>query len=93
MITKADLASSIAQVKGCPKGTAEGWVDDVVDAIAERVTNGEDLDLRGLGIFKRERVEARQGHNPRTGEAIQIEAGYRVKFKPGKRLRDRLPAA
>ena len=36
---------------------------------------------------------AREGRNPRTGETIQIAAGYKVKFKAAKALRDRLPAA
>jgi len=44
-----------------------------------------------LGTFKRERTEAREGRNPRTGEKIQIVAGYKVKFKAAKALRDRLP--
>src|ERR687893_202614 len=64
----------------------------LINKIASTIAAEGEADVRGLGIFKRERTEAREGRNPRTGEKIQIAAGYKVKFKPAKVLRDRLPA-
>jgi integration host factor subunit beta len=34
--------------------------------------------------------EARQGRNPRTGDAVMVEEKYVPFFKTGKLLRDRL---
>jgi integration host factor subunit beta len=34
--------------------------------------------------------EARQGRNPRTGEAVNVSAKRVPFFKPGKELRDRV---
>jgi nucleoid DNA-binding protein len=65
----------------------------LVAAIAGTIVAEGEADIRGLGAFKRERTPAREGRNPRTGETIQIAAGYKVKFKAAKALRDRLPAA
>ena len=90
-MTKSDLISTIADAAGCSKGAAETAYDRLIEKIASTIVAEGEADVRGLGSFKRERTEAREGRNPRTGEKIQIAAGYRVKFKPSKALRDRLP--
>jgi DNA-binding protein HU-beta len=92
LMTKSDLISTIADTAGCSKASAETVYDRLIDKIASTIAAEGEADVRGLGIFKRERTEAREGRNPRTGEKIQIAAGYKVKFKPAKVLRDRLPA-
>ena len=92
-MTKADLISTIADAAGCSKAAAETAYDRLIDKIAGTIAAEGEADIRGLGTFRRERTEPREGRNPRTGEKIQIAAGYKVKFKPSKGLRDRLPAA
>ena len=92
-MTKADLVSIIADAAGCSKVAAETAYDRLIDKIASTIAAEGEADIRGLGSFKRERTEAREGRNPRTGEKIQIAAGYKVKFGPLKALRDRFPAA
>ncbi len=92
-MTKGDLVATIADATGCSKALAEAAYDSLIDKIACTIAAMGEAEVRGLGIFKRERTEAREGRNPRTGEKIQIAAGYKVKFKPAKVLRDRLPAA
>ena len=92
-MTKSHLISTIADAAGCSKGTAETAYDRLIEKIASTIAAEGEVDLRGLGSFKRERTEAREGRNPRTGEKMQIAAGYRVKFRPSKALRDRLPNA
>ena len=92
-MTKSDLISTIAAAADCSKASAEVAYDRLIDKIAGTIVAEGEADIRGLGIFKRERTPAREGRNPRTGETIQIAAGYKVKFKAAKALRDRLPAA
>src|SRR3954451_15643945 len=91
-MTKGDLIATIADATGCSKTSAEAAYDRLIDKITGTIVAEGEADIRGLGIFKRERSEAREGRNPRTGEKIQIAAGYKVKFKAAKALRDRLPA-
>ena len=52
--------------------------------------NGERVELRGFGAFSVKQRDARVGRNPRTGEAVQVEAKNVPFFKTGKLLRDRL---
>ena len=91
-MTKGDLVATIADTAGCSKASAEAAYDSLIDKITSTIAAAGEAEVRGLGIFKRERTEAREGRNPCTGEKIQIAAGYKVKFKPAKTLRDRLPA-
>jgi DNA-binding protein HU-beta len=91
-MTKGDLISTIAEAAGCSKASAEAAYDRLIDKIAGTIVAEGEADIRGLGIFKRELTEAREGRNPRTGEKIRIAAGYKVKFKAAKALRDRFPA-
>jgi RecA/RadA recombinase len=40
------------------------------------------------GIFEAAHREARQGRDPRTGEAVQVAASTTVKFTPAEGLKD-----
>ena len=69
-------------------------VERIVNAIFEEITNamarGERVELRGFGAFSVKQRDARVGRNPRTGEAVDVDAKNVPFFKTGKLLRDRL---
>lgn len=56
-------------------------------AAAELLAGGE-VSLPGLGKLKVKTTNARTGRNPRTGEAIDIPAGRKVVFTPGKEFKE-----
>lgn len=58
-------------------------------AAAELLAGGE-VSLPGLGKLKVKETNARTGSNPRTGEAIEIPAGRKVVFSPGKDFKEAL---
>jgi integration host factor beta subunit len=87
---KSDLVDAIAGKTGVPKAQAQAIVEDVFELIAEGLSKGEKIDLRGFGTFSVREQAARTGRNPQTGEAIQIPARRAPGFKPGKELRDRV---
>jgi integration host factor subunit beta len=70
----------------------ERIVGTVFDEIIEAMAAGHRVELRGFGAFSVKRREARQGRNPRTGDAVTVEEKYVPFFKTGKLLRDRLNA-
>ncbi|HYE49039.1 MAG TPA: HU family DNA-binding protein, partial [Azospirillaceae bacterium] len=49
---------------------------------------GDDVRLVGFGTFSVSERAAREGKNPRTGEAIRIAASKAPKFTAGKGLKD-----
>ncbi|UIP07217.1 integration host factor subunit beta [Erythrobacter sp. SDW2] len=65
----------------------EQVVDIFFDAITERLAEGGRVELRGFGAFSTREREARQGRNPRTGEAVDVPAKSVPYFKPGKEMR------
>ncbi len=70
----------------------EKVVDIFFDEIANRLVDGGRVELRGFGAFSTRAREARQGRNPRTGEAVPVPGKRVPYFKPGKEIRDRLNA-
>lgn len=68
----------------------ERIVNTVFDEIVEAMARGDRVELRGFGAFSVKSRDARVGRNPRTGEAVEVEAKSVPFFKTGKLLRDRL---
>ena len=68
----------------------ERIVNTVFEEITKAMENGERVELRGFGAFSVKQRDARVGRNPRTGEAVQVEAKNVPFFKTEKLLRDRL---
>ena len=52
----------------------ERIVNTVFEEITKAMENGERVELRGFGAFSVKQRDARVGRNPRTGEAVQVEA-------------------
>lgn len=65
-------------------------VDTVFGEITEALARGSRVELRGFGAFETVPRNGRLGRNPRTGEALDVEAKRVPRFKAGKRLRNRL---
>ena len=49
---------------------------------------GNEISIVGFGNFSVNKVAARSGRNPRSGEALQIKAYNQPKFKAGKKAKD-----
>jgi integration host factor subunit beta len=60
------------------------------DQISERLSEDGRVELRGFGAFSTRARVARTGRNPRTGEAVSVDAKRVPYFKPGKEMRARL---
>lgn len=62
----------------------------VFDIIADKLTEGETVDIFGFGKFEtRERAE-RKGRNPQTGDEITIAKSVSPAFKPATKLKKRI---
>ena len=68
----------------------ERLVDVFFDEIAQRLSEGGRVELRGFGAFSTRERDPRKGRNPRTGEAVDVPGKKVPFFKPGKEMRDRL---
>jgi integration host factor subunit beta len=68
----------------------ERIVTTIFDEITAALARGDRVELRGFGAFSVKERGERVGRNPRTGEAVQVDAKYIPYFKTGKQLRERL---
>ena len=68
-------------------------VKHVIDLMVQTLASGGGIEIRGFGSFNLSYRRARIGRNPRTGQAVALPGKYVPKFRPGKRLRERVNAA
>ncbi|MCQ8183898.1 integration host factor subunit beta [Parvularcula maris] len=68
----------------------EQAVGVIFEEITEALASGDRVELRGFGAFSVRHREARQGRNPRTGDAVDVEEKWVPFFKAGKEIRERL---
>jgi DNA-binding protein HU-beta len=88
IMNKGNFVSYIAEKHDCTKAEAEKVIDMFASSVISALGEGEEISLVGFGNFSVSRVAARDGRNPRTGEAIKIEAYNQPKFKVGQKLKD-----
>ena len=87
-MNKTDLINVVAQETELKKKEAEAAVNAALDAIAAALKDGDKVQLIGFGTFDVKEAAAREGRNPKTGEAITIPASKRPGFAPSKALKD-----
>jgi DNA-binding protein HU-beta len=87
-MNKGDLIEVVADDAGLSKADATRAVDAMIAAVTKALKGGKQVALVGFGTFAVKKRAARQGRNPRTGEAIQIAASKVPGFKAGKALKD-----
>ncbi len=87
-MSKQQLVEMIAEKAGLTKADATRALDATMDSIKDALKKGEKVSLVGFGTFATSKRAAREGHNPRTGEKVQIAARTAITFKAGSKLKD-----
>ena len=83
-MNKQELIKKVAEEAGLTQKQAGAALESTLAAIKAAVAGGDKVQLIGFGTFDSKKREARQGRNPRTGEAVNIEAAVLPVFKAGK---------
>ena len=91
-MNKGELIEAVQQALGneATKRQAEDSVAAVLDSIAAGVKSDTKVQIIGFGTFEVKNRAARMGRNPKTGEAMQINASKSVGFKPSSTLKKSL---
>ncbi|MDA9163855.1 HU family DNA-binding protein [Rickettsiaceae bacterium] len=87
-MNKSDFIDYIADKHDCSKVEAEKVIAMFTSSVTSALGDGEEISLVGFGNFAVSKVAARDGRNPRTGDAIKIAAYNQPKFKAGKGLKE-----
>ena len=86
-LTKAELAELLFERLGLNKRESKDMVEAFFDMVHDSLVKGQDVKLSGFGNFNIRRKAPRPGRNPRTGEAIPIDARNVVTFHASHKLK------
>ncbi len=90
-MTKSELIARLAeQNPHLYHRDLERIVSTIFEEITAALARGDRVELRGFGAFSTRERDARKGRNPRTGDAVDVDAKRVPYFKPGKEMRERL---
>ena len=89
-MTKTDLVNVIAAETEVSKKVVDAVVNSALEAIANALKEDDKVQLIGFGTFEVKSVAAREGHNTKTGETIQIPESKKISFSASKVLKDSL---
>ena len=87
-MTKADLINVIAEKAKLQHKQAEIIVSLVFDMMIDALKKNDRIEIRGFGSFVNREYGAYQGHNPKTGQVVQVEPKRVPFFKVGKELKE-----
>lgn len=86
-LNRTELIAKIAERANLTKTDADAALSALQEVLVESLSAGEAVKITGLMAVERTERAARKGRNPRTGEEIDIPAGYGVKLTAGSVLK------
>ena len=87
-MNKQELVAAVAKQTGLSQKDAEAALKATIATVSKALVKGDKVQLVGFGTFEVSKRPAREGRNPKTGEAMKIKACKAPKFKAGKALKD-----
>ena len=89
-LTKAQLAELLFEQIGLNKRESKEMIDVFFELISDHLVDGKDVKISGFGNFQIRTKAPRPGRNPRTGEAIPIQARRVVTFHASHKLKEQI---
>jgi len=87
-MNKQEFVKHIAEQHKCTQVEAEKAIDMFTSSVIDALGEGQKISLIGFGSFSVNKIEAREGRNPKSREKIKIAAYNQPKFKVGQKLKD-----
>jgi DNA-binding protein HU-beta len=85
-----ELVDAVAEANDISKAKAKEVVNSILATIIDAAKRGEEVAIAGFGRFSVKERPAREGRNPRTGEALKIAASKALSFKMSKSVSETL---
>ncbi|MCS3902290.1 integration host factor subunit beta [Methylohalomonas lacus] len=90
-MTKSELIESLSRRQAqLAYKDVELAVKTILEHMANTLSAGERIEIRGFGSFSLHYRPPRVGRNPKSGDPVSLPAKYVPHFKPGKQLRERV---
>ncbi len=90
-MTKSELIARLAaRYPQLVAKDADYAVKTILDAMAQSLSEGQRIEIRGFGSFSLSKRPPRIGRNPKSGEKVLVPEKRVPHFKAGKELRERV---
>ena len=92
-MNKADLVNELKNQNGFTRQQSEIIVDTFFDTMADALSKGERVEIRGFGSIFVKSYKSYTGRNPKTGDPVQVKPKKLPFFRCGKELKERVDYA
>ena len=89
-MNKADLVNELKNQNDFTRQQAEKIVDIFFNTMADALSEGERVEIRGFGSFFVKDYKAYTGRNPKTGQPVTVREKKLPFFRCGKELKERV---
>lgn len=89
-MNKLELIQALKDADGLSKSEAEAVVNLFFNQMADALTKGDRVEIRGFCSFFIKAYKGYTGRNPKTGARVTIAPKKMPFFKPGKELKERV---
>ena len=87
-LTIQEIAKVLVEKSGLQQRDANQFATEMFAVILQRLQEGDQVKVKGLGTFKIISVEARESVSVRTGERVVIEGHDKVSFTPDNMMKE-----
>ena len=88
---KSDI---LKKLESKQKNLSENDIEQIFNIFTKKIItalkNGKNVELRGFGTFKKKINKAKQVRNPKTNEKLYKKENFKLHFKIGKILHNKL---
>ncbi|MDQ7785507.1 MAG: HU family DNA-binding protein [Desulfomonilaceae bacterium] len=85
-MNRSELTGAVAKRKNLPRTRVDDLVRAVFDEIERSLRNKQPVTITGFGTFRVDRCAPCTRRNPRTGEPVNVPAGFKARFKASETL-------
>jgi integration host factor subunit beta len=89
-MNKLELISALRDEVDISKSEAARVVQIFFESMAQAMTHGDRVEIRGLCSFFVKEYKSYLGRNPKTGQKVKIKPKRLPFFKSGKELKERV---
>jgi nucleoid DNA-binding protein len=89
-MNKGQLIDKVSKEFNLDRVSAKQLVECILESMVEVLMSGKRIEMRGFGVLKLKKLKGTFVKNPRNGIEVFVGERYTVRFKPSKRLLERL---
>jgi nucleoid DNA-binding protein len=87
-LTRQMLSKQISDTLEIPQSQADTIIAQTFATMMQCLSEHEPVNIQGFGNFEIRSRKSRKSRHPTTGEEVQINDGFTIRFRPGKKMKE-----